>query len=50
MSLKASINPSKSDDISGVLAGVDDDLILLTGAGVFDNALYGVHTLLEKYV
>ena len=43
MSLKASRTPSKIDDIFRFLAGVDDDLMFLTGAGVLDDVLDGLH-------
>ena len=35
-------NPLKIDDIFRNLAGVDDDLMFLTGAGVFDDILDGL--------
>ena len=43
MSLKASRSPSKIDDFSKVLAGVDDDIDVPTGAGVLDDIMDGLH-------
>ena len=36
-------NPLKIDDISRILAGVDDELMILTGAGVLDDIMNGLH-------
>ena len=43
MSLKASRTPSKIDDISRILAGVDDDFYFPDRAGVVDDILHGLH-------
>ena len=43
MSLKASRTPSKIDDICRFMAGVDDDLMFLTGTNVLDAILDGMH-------
>ena len=47
MSLKASRTPSKKNDISGILAGVDDDFDV---PGVFDDIMDGVQMSWGSYV
>ena len=42
MSLKASRTPSKINEISKFLAGVDDNLMFMTGAGVLDDIMDGL--------
>ena len=43
LSLKVSRTPSKICDIFRVFAGVDDELMFLTGAGLLDDVLDGLH-------
>jgi len=50
MNLKASRILSKIADISGILAGVDDDLTFMTEAGVLDDIMDGLQMPWGGYV
>ena len=50
LSLKASRTPSKIDDISRDLAGVDDDFDVLTRAVVLDDIMIVLHMPFWSYV